>query len=516
MSATYPTVYLVGAGPGDPGLLTVAGERALRRAAVCVYDYLANPALLDLLPPGCARIYVGKAAGAHTLTQDEINALLIEKARAGAADAVIVRLKGGDPYVFGRGGEEAAALQAVGIRFVVIPGVTAGIAGPAYAGIPVTQRGVATSVTFVTGHESAEKDPDALTIDFAGLASLIRRGGTVVFYMGVRNLDQIAAKLREHGAAATVPCAVIAWATYARQRTVTGTLETIGSIVREAAIAPPAITVVGHVVELRETLNFFEQRPLHGKMALVTRTRRQASELATRLTALGATVLEAPTIDIAEPTDWTPVDVALHELPSYAWVIFTSANAVEATWQRLTLQGRDSRSLGSAKVAAIGPGTAAALRERGVIADLVPATSIGEALADAVLTAAGDLSGKRVLWLRADGARPALQAALTAAGALVDDLTVYRTVAAEALPGNVLAALEKGAVDWITFTSASTAKNLHALLPAEMQERVAAMKLLSIGPITSAAMRELGWKPSVEATEHNIDGMIAALLRDAV
>lgn len=531
--AKATVVYLVGAGPGDPGLLTCAGADALRRADVCVYDYLANAKLLELLSPSCERIYVGKSAGQHTLTQEQINALLVDTARkVDAARAgrtgrggVVVRLKGGDPFIFGRGGEEGQALYDAQIPFVVIPGVTSGIAGPAYAGIPATHRNIATTLTLVTGHESDEKGGGVPTLDVPTLASLIAAGGTVVFYMGVRNLPNIAEQFtkclqaRSPAATAPIPAAVIGWATHPHQRTIVGDLSNIAERVEKAGIKPPAIILLGQVVTLREKLNWFENRPLFGQRVLVTRTRQQASELANGLTALGAEVLEAPTIELADPEDWSPIDAALRHLAAYDWLVFTSANGVRAAWDRLRNLDLDVRAfcgIGTG-IAAIGPATAEALAQIGIIADMVPDDFVGEALAAALLvemrksTRHPGTGIQRALLLRADIARPALREDLQQAGIVVDDLPIYRTVRPATLPEDILQTIQEGQFDWVTFTSASTAANLHALLSDELRAKVAGAKRLSIGPQTTATLTKLGWAPTIETPRHDIPGMIAAL-----
>jgi len=555
LAAANPvTVYLVGAGPGDPGLLTVAAADALRRADVVVYDYLANAQLLDLCPAEAERIYVGKSAGRHTLTQDQINQLLVDKAHEQAQAEIsnlkseisnrqstienrqsprtIVRLKGGDPYVFGRGGEEGEVLRAQGIDFVEIPGITSGIAAPAYAGIPVTHRDFTSTITLITGHEKEEgargqgvegsSNVSASSIqhsEFSGVnyEALAKLNGTLVFYMGVKSLPQITQRLIGGGLAKGTPVAVIRWGTHPHQQTVTGTLDTIVDVVQRAGITAPAITIVGRVVALRATLCWFERRPLFGRRILVTRTRQQASDLSTQLAGLGATVIEAPTIELAAPEDWTAIDAALGNLRPYQAVVFTSANGVRAAWQRLRRLGLDARAFGGLQVSAIGPATAAALAEIGIVPDLIPEKFVGEELAAALRqtfggATAAPLAGERFLLLRADIARPVLREELQKAGAQVDDLPIYRTVRPSALPDDVLAVLRAtDGVDWITFTSASTATNLHDLLPEDLRPVVAGIKKLSIGPITTAALNKLSWPPTLEATQHDIPGMVAAL-----
>lgn len=517
MPSTTPpsptTVYLVGAGPGDPGLLTVAGSNALSRADICVYDYLANPKLLDLLPPHCERIYVGKMANRHTLTQTEINAVLVTKAQHAISTntpATIVRLKGGDPYVFGRGGEEGEALHAARIPFVVIPGITSGIAAPCYAGIPVTHRDFATSITLVTGHEKEDADPTEDRVNYPALAALAAQG-TLCFYMGVKALPGITAKLAAAGLDPQTPAAVIRWGTHPHQRAVTGTLSTIVDVVKAANITAPAMTVIGKVVSLRDTLNWFESRPLHGKTIIVTRTRQQASTLSASLADLGANVLEAPTIELAEPEDWAPIDDALIHIPMYDWIVFTSANGVDAAWKRLRHLTFDARHFGASSVAAIGPATAEALERIGIVPDLLPEKFVGEELAAALRETIKDISKQRFLLLRADIARPVLREELQKAGAVVDDLPIYRTIKPAALPDNVIQALRDNQVDWITFTSASTANNFHDLLPEDLRPAVKNIKTLSIGPITTTAMQKQGWTPTAEATQHDIPGMVATL-----
>ncbi|NNM86974.1 MAG: uroporphyrinogen-III C-methyltransferase [Phycisphaerae bacterium] len=500
-------------------MLTQHGVAALRRAAVVVYDALANRALLDFCPADCERIFVGKSASHHTLTQDRINGLLVEQAqkfvsRRGSGQRVVVRLKGGDPYIFGRGGEEGQYLAAAGIPFAVIPGITSGLAGPAYAGIPVTHRELTSTVTLITGHEQeqakGEAKDTALRVNYQALAAL---GGTLVFYMGVKNLPEICASLMRHGLSGQTPAAVIRQATLPQQQVVVGVVADIAQKARQAGIKAPAITVIGQVVSLRETLNWFERQPLFGLTVLVTRTRQQAGALTGQLTQLGARVLEAPTIEIAESQDTAPVDAALKNMSTMDCVVFTSTNGVEAAWNRLRALGRDSRAL-PAKVAAVGTATAAALERIGIMADVLPEEFIGEKIGVSLRQHFGSdgLVGCKVLLLRADIARPVLREQLEHGGAKVVDVPIYQTRAPAALPSEVLEALAAGEVQWITFTSASTVRNLHALLPDHLRPMVHAARRLSIGPITSEALRELDWPPTVEAAQHDIVGMVQALL----
>ncbi|MBC8105679.1 MAG: uroporphyrinogen-III C-methyltransferase [Anaerolineae bacterium] len=491
-------VYLVGAGPGGPGLITVRGARLLELADVVIYDALANPRLLSYCPQA-ETVYVGKRAAAHTLTQDQINELLVKHGRAGKK---VVRLKGGDPYVFGRGGEEAEALHSAGVRFEVVPGITAAIAAPAYAGIPVTHRDFNSSFTFITGHE---KDGEAVSdVDW----SVIARLPCFAFYMGAKSLPTICQRLIDNGMNAATPAATIQWGTHARQRTVVGTIADIAAKVQAAEIGSPAITIVGKGVSLRDSLNWFETRPLFGQTIVVTRTRQQASELSEKLESLGAEVIEAPTIELTSPASWDEVDEILRH-QSFNWVIFTSANGVSHTKQRLFELNLDARIFAGARIAAIGNATTEAVRrELCLQVDLCPESFVAEALADE-LANRNEIAGKRHLLLRADIARPVLRERLEAGGsALVRDVAIYETKIVSALPPQLEEALDAGRVAWITFTSSSTVKNFVHLLGANFQARFGTTKLASIGPITSTTMRELGLEPTVEAKTFNVDGLV--------
>jgi uroporphyrinogen III methyltransferase / synthase len=493
-------VYLVGAGPGDPGLLTLRGAELLARADVVVYDHLANSLLLSHCPQARA-IYVGKEASAHTLTQDGINALLVREAQAGHC---VVRLKGGDPFVFGRGGEECEALAAAAIPFEVVPGITAAVAAAAYAGIPITHRDFNSSFTLVTGHE---QEGGEAGLDWTALAKL----PCLAFYMGVKSLPTICAKLIEHGMDARTLAAAIQWGTMPSQRTATGTLADLPQKVSDAKIGPPAITIVGKGVLLRSTLNWFETRPMFGKTVVVTRTRQQASDLSRKLTDLGAAVIEAPTIELAPPADWAEVDQALRAAGTFDWIVFTSANGVRFTRERLLEIGLDVRAFGSAWIAAIGSATKAAITaELSLRVELCPEQFVAEALADALVSRGA--SGKRFLLLRADIARPILKEKLLAAGAsAVQDVAVYETKPAASLPPALLRAFDAGQVTWITFASGNTARNFVQLLGIDYCRRLAGVKLASIGPITTAALRELGLEPTVQAETFDIDGLVAAM-----
>jgi uroporphyrinogen III methyltransferase/synthase len=499
-------VWLVGAGPGDPGLMTMAGAAALREAEVVVYDRLVGPDLLRLAPPEAERIYVGKEAGRHALSQEEINDLLVAKAREGRR---VVRLKGGDPYVFGRGGEEAQTLVAAGIPFEVVPGVTSAVAVPAYAGIPVTHRGLATSFAVVTGHEDPTKDESG--VDWAKIA-----GGadTLVLLMATGTLAEIARELMGHGRPPETPAAVIRWGTTPRQETVTGTLADIAEKVGAAGLSPPTIAVVGDVVRLRETLRWFDSpqaRPLFGKQVLVTRTRQQASALSERLRLEGAEPIELPALELVETADESAVAAAIERLAGgeYGWAVFTSANGVDAFFGHLCRAGRDARAFASTRLCAIGPGTAAALAERGLTADLVPEEFIAEGVVSAL--AEQGVAGARVLVPRAEGARPELVEGLRDLGAEVDELSLYVAAPPKEADSEGLARLRAGEVDVVTFASSSTVRNLVKLLDGDTSA-LAKPLIACIGPVTAATVEELlGRRPDVVASEHTIPGLVEAL-----
>lgn len=496
-------VYLIGAGPGDPGLITVKGLDCIRNADVIIYDYLAAPALLRHARPDAELIYVGKKGGDHTLPQDKINALLVEK---GCQGLTVARLKGGDPFIFGRGGEEAEELIAAGLAFEVVPGVTSAVAAPAYAGIPLTHRQFTTSVAFVTGHEDPTKEKS--TINWQALADGI---GTIVFFMGVKNLPQITGNLLSCGKPADTPVAVVRWGTTSRQRTVTGTLADIGEKVAAAGIKAPALIVVGQVVSLREQMRWFENRPLFGKTVVVTRAREQASDLVRRLEDLGANCLEIPTIEVVPPVTWDPVDKAIDGLADYDWLVFTSVNGVGFFFQRLFQRNKDVRALGRVRTAVIGPATASRLADFGLHSDIVPENFRAESVVAAF--AGQDLAGKRVLLPRALEARAILPEELTRRGAVVDEVAVYRTVAVEKGRDELLDALRQKQVDIVTFTSSSTVQNFKALLPPDGgMELMQGVCVASIGPITTDTAQALGFSVNVTATRYTIDGLVAAIL----
>ncbi|MDP9172243.1 MAG: uroporphyrinogen-III C-methyltransferase [Planctomycetota bacterium] len=507
------TVALIGAGPGDPGLITVRGARLLELAEFVVYDHLSNPRLLSYCPQA-ETIYVGKKAAAHSMSQEQINAMLVEKAQSGKR---VVRLKGGDPFVFGRGGEECEALAAAGIPFEVVPGVTSAIAAAAYAGIPVTHRDLNSSFTLITGHEKEEEDR-AMEAKGRGAASgssdirwdAIAKLPCVAFYMGVGALGRICQKLLENGMAPQMPAAMIQWGTMPNQRTVVSTLEKLAT---ESKLGSPAITIFGKVVSLRETISWFERRPLFGQTVLVTRTRHQASELSEQLEELGAAVIEAPTIEIAPPADPASVDAALLSAAKYDWIVFTSTNGVTTAKDRLLAAGKDIRVFGQAKIAAIGDATAHAIQRALCLkVDLCPKEFVAEALVDELLSR-NQVIGQKFLLLRAEIARPLLRNRLSAIGAAeVNDVPLYQTHPVQTFPPGVHDAIDAGNISWITFTSSSTAKNFIQLLGPGYKQKISTIKLASIGPITTATLREAGIEPTVEAAHYNLDGLIRAIV----
>jgi uroporphyrinogen III methyltransferase/synthase len=497
-------VYLVGAGPGDPGLITVKGSRLLAGCDTVVFDTLANPALLDLAPEAAERIDVGKKPGAAPVPQPEITARLIALARQGRR---VVRLKGGDPFVFGRGGEEAIGLAEAGVPFEVVPGVTAAVGASAYAGIPITHRGVTSTFALITGHEDPARELSG--IDWTALARI----GTLAFYMGVRNLPAISQRLIAAGMDPATPAAVIQAGTYPRQRTVTGTVADLPRLADEAGIRRPAMTVVGPTVALRERMRWFDRLPLFGRTVLVTRTREQASGLSELLRELGAEPVEAPVIRVLPPADPRRFDEAVRSAGRFDWVVFTSVNGVEAFFRRLDALGLDVRTLGTAKLAAIGPATAAALTARHLRTALTPGRYIAEAVLEE-LAARGEVAGRRFLLPRADIARDALPVGLRDGGAAeVAVVDAYRTVPAERLPERAVELLREGRVDWVTFTSSSTASHFADLAGPELLARATATaRFASIGPITSATARQRGLPVHVEAAEHTIPGLVAAMV----
>jgi uroporphyrinogen III methyltransferase/synthase len=491
-------VFLVGAGPGDLGLVTLRAKECIEQADIIIYDHLANPEMLGWAREDADIIYAGKRAGEHALSQDQINTLISEKAREGKR---VVRLKGGDPFVFGRGAEEAEAIVEAGIEFEIVPGITSAIAGPAYAGIPVTHRGQNSHVTFFTGHEDPAKTESS--IDFAALAKL---GGTQVMLMGVERIESITREMMGHGVRSDLPVALIRWATTGRQETLTGTLGNIAQRVVQAGFEAPAVAVFGEVVSLRENLNWYEERPLSGKRIVVTRTRKQASALSEKLRALGAEVLELPTIRIEPPTNLHQFAEIVQDAHSYDWIVFTSPNGVTAFFDIFFKLYDDSREIGGVKIAAIGPATAQCVKDYHLHVDLQPDEFVAEALARE-FKQLGGIENLRILLARAEKARDVLSKQLLNLGAIVDEGFAYRTVPeTRDTTGARRRFVEEGA-DLITFTSSSTVENFLALnLPWPQKMQVA-----SIGPITSKTARDHGLKVDVEARRHDIDGLVEAI-----
>lgn len=496
-------VYLVGAGPGDPGLLTIRGKELLERAEVVVYDYLANPRLLEYAPRGAELIYVGKKGGDHTLRQEEINALLVEKGR----ENVVVRLKGGDPFVFGRGGEEAQALVENGIPFETVPGISAAVAVPAYAGIPLSHRDFTATIAFVTGHERADKEGGDSKIAWDRIST---GAGTLVFFMGVKNLPEICRNLVANGRPAETPVALIRWGTTPMQRTVTGMLSNIVEKARQADLKPPAMIVVGEVVHCREELNWFERRPLFGRKVLVTRAREQASDLKSRLEELGAECIEFPTIAICPPPSWAPLDEAVQRLGEYDWLVLTSVNGVKYFIERLVSAGRDCRDLKGIKIAAIGPKTAEALEAVMLRPDLVPSEYRAESILEGLLKLG--VAGKRFLIPRAEVAREILPQKLIEAGAKVDVVPAYRTVLPKQDAEKTGELIAAGEIDCLTFTSSSTVSNFFSLIPKEAVSNSARRPIIAcIGPITAETAAGFGLATDIMPSEYTIRGLVDSI-----
>lgn len=500
------TVYLVGAGPGDAGLLTMRGAELIQRADVVVYDALVNPDLLRLAPKSAEIIYGGKRAKDHAIPQGELNQLLVKLAQQGKT---VVRLKGGDPYLFGRGGEEAEELREAGVPFEVVPGISSIVAAPNYAGIPITHREHCSSFTVITGHEDPTKEETS--IDWKHLAENM---GTKVVLMGVERIRKITSELIKAGADKATPVAMVRWGTTGQQQTIQGTLATIADIVEEKNFKAPAVTVIGNVVSLREKLNWFEARPFFGQRIVVTRTREQASQLSGQLLELGAEVLEIPTIKIA-PTDKRDLLAeAFTELNGYEWIVFTSPNGVTAFFDAFFKVYEDIRSIGGTRFLAVGPATAAKLKELHLAVDLMPERFVTSEIAKA-FKAYQDIENVRILLMRAEVANPELPLELTKMGAIVDDVPCYKTVPETEDITGAAAKLTEGGANWVTFTSSSTVENFHARfdLP-KMKQQFPQMRLASIGPETSKAVEALGLKPDIEAKEHTIAGLVEALKKE--
>jgi len=492
-------VYIIGAGPGDPGLITLRGVQCIREADVIIYDHLVSPEILRHAGEKARLIYAGKQGGDHTLSQWEINNLLVAEAGQGS---IVARLKGGDPFIFGRGGEEAEVLREAGIPFEVVPGISSAVAVPAYAGIPLTHRNHTVSVAFVTGHEDPTKGKSDL--DWPTLAGI----GTLVFLMGVKNLPAIAENLIRYGKDAATPAALIRWGTTPDQETLTGTLGDIAQKAEELHFLPPSIFVVGGVVGLRETLNWFETKPLFGRGIVITRPEAQAEELSELLRARGARVINFPVIRIALPESWEELDGAIDRLESYRWIIFTSANGVTFFFRRLRERGRDIRDLKGIRIATIGTATASAVEARGIRVDLVPEEFISEGVVKAF--AGEDLRGCRVLLPRAREARDVIPEGLTKMGADVDVATAYRTVRSDRNAAELESFFAEAKVDVITFTSPSTVANFLGIMGPDFR-LPSKVRIACIGPVTEKAAREAGLPVDILQERYTIPGLVEAL-----
>ena len=492
-------VYIIGAGPGDPGLITLRGVQCIREADVIIYDHLVSPEILRHAGEKTRLIYAGKQGGDHTLSQWEINNLLVAEAGQGA---IVARLKGGDPFIFGRGGEEAEVLREAGIPFEVVPGISSAVAVPAYAGIPLTHRNHTVSVAFVTGHEDPAKGKSDL--DWRTLAGI----GTLVILMGVKNLPAIAENLIRNGKDAATPAALIRWGTTPDQETLTGTLGDIAQKAEERRFSPPSIFVVGGVVALRETLNWFETKPLFGRGIVITRPEAQTEELSEPLRARGARVIHFPVIRIAPPESWEELDGAIDRLESYRWIIFTSANGVAFFFRRLRERGRDIRDLKGIRIATIGPATASAVETLGIRVDLVPEEFISEGVVKAF--AGEDLRGRRVLLPRAEQARDVIPEGLAKMGADVDVATAYRTVRSDRNAAELQSFLAEEKVDVITFTSPSTVANFLGIMGPDFH-LPSKVRIACIGPVTEAAARKAGFPVDILQERYTIPGLVEAL-----
>ncbi len=495
-------VYLVGAGPGDPGLLTVRAQELIRRAQVIVYDRLVGKRIIEQANPDAEKIYVGKESNRHTLPQEEINRLLVTKAREGR---VVVRLKGGDPFLFGRGGEEAEYLKRNGVEVEIVPGVTSAIAAPAYAGIPVTHRDYNSTLTIITGHERADKLANSVPWNEVAAGN-----GTLVFLMGMENLPFIVERLLAGGRLPDTPVALVRWGTLPQQEVLEATLEDVVEKVQTSGFRPPAVIVVGEVVRLRQELAWFDRRPLFGKKVIVTRARAQASRLVTALEELGAWVLELPTIAI-NPLPVANLRTIVSGIDSYSWIVFTSVNGVKVFISRMLEHGFDIRDLKGPRVCAIGPATAAEVRSLGMRVSAVPEEYRAEAVAEILLRHAG--AGDRILLPRARGAREILPRLLRAKGVIVDELEIYEAVPETRLDEENRELLKEGLVDIITFTSSSTVKNLVAIMGEEMVKTLRGkVRVACIGPVTAQTARDAGFGVDVVAREYTIDGLVQAII----
>lgn len=493
-------VYIIGAGPGDAGLITLKGIECLREADVVIYDYLVSKDLLKYARSDARFIYAGKQGGAHTLSQWQINDLLVKEAKAGNT---VARLKGGDPFIFGRGGEEAEKLAANKIPFEIVPGVTSAIAVPAYAGIPLTHRGLTSTVAFVTGHEDPTKEKS--DIDWQALARI----GTLVFLMGVKNIEKIVRELQDNGRSPKTPAALIRWGTTARQEILEGNLSNIVKLAKERKFAPPAILVVGEVVSLRDTLRWFDSRPLFGKGVVITRPEKQADDLAKLLMKEGANPIHFPTIKIVPPSSWRELDAAIKKLEDYDWLIFTSANGVAYFFERLSAKGKDIRDLKGIRICCIGPATARQVQDKGIRVDLVPEKFISEGILKSFSRT--NLKGKKILIARAAKARDVLPEGLKNLGAKVDVVTVYETVNSGKKKKELEELFKENQIDVITFTSSSTVNNFIKIMGSgfKLSRNV---KIACIGPVTAATAKKAGIAVDIHQEEYTMEGLVGALI----
>ncbi len=497
-------VYLIGSGPGDPGLITLKGKECLERADVIIYDYLINEDLLKLAKKNCEFIYVGKKGGAHTLPQEEINALLVRKAKEGKR---VVRLKGGDPFIFGRGGEEAERLAEEGIPFEVVPGVTSAISVPAYAGIPLTHRNYTSTVAFITGHEDPSKDGSNIQWD-----KISTGAGTLVFLMGIKNLSENVKRLIDNGRDENTPVALIRWGTTPNQETLVGKLKDIDTIARRKNFKPPAVMVVGDVVRLRDKLNWFEKKPLFGKRILVTRAREQASELAARIREFGGDIIEFPTIEIVPIDRWEELDVAIKNINKYEWIIFTSINGVRIFLERLRALSYDIRELKGVKICTIGIKTGAFLENLMIKVDMIPSEYKTESIIEEFKKE--DIKGKRILIPRAKEGRELLPEKLKELGAIVDEIPVYRIVKPEGEKEKIKELFKRKEIDVITFTSSSTVKNFVSMFndKEEILELIDGVKIASIGPVTAETLKSSGIKTDIMPEKYTIPDLVEAII----
>lgn len=495
-------VYLIGAGPGDTKLITLKGIECIQKADVIVYDRLANPRLLSYKRSDCELIYVGKSPDRHTLTQDEINKVLVEE---GLKGKIVTRLKGGDPYVFGRGGEEGEELRKAGIPFEVVPGITSAIAVPNYAGIPVTHRDFTSTFTVITGHEDPTKEDSSIN-----WVRLAEDPGTLIFLMGVGNLPKIVDQLVSNGKDAQTPIALIRWGTRPEQQVVVGVLENIVQEVEKAGLKSPAIIIVGKVVTLRNTLSWFEQKPLFGKRILVTRAREQASVLSAKLEELGAEAWEYPTISIKNPDDTTQMDRAIENVGGYDWLIFTSVNGVHSFFKRMRELHYDVRKLAGVKICAIGPKTKEVLEDKGLYVEVMPEVFRAEAVAEALKPLVK--AGEKVLLPRADIARQVLVDTLIEMGLTVDEVIAYETVITDNDNQFLIEKLEAKEIHMVTFTSSSTVRNFVTLLE-NRKELLEGVEIACIGPVTADTAIELGFTPHMIAEEYTIDGLVEGIVK---